>query len=133
MLYVGLLMFICFYIYAVMGVELFAEGQPDEYGTLHEAFFSLFRSLTCEDWTDLRYDGLPHGNYWVVTAFHVTWITIGTFLLINLVVGAILNNYQEVHDAQKKKTASPPESLDERIAVLSKELNQLLEQKLSQA
>ena len=132
MVYVGLLMFLCFYIYAVMGVELFAEGQPNEYGPLHEAFFSLFRSLTCEDWTDLRYAGLPHGNYWVVTVFHVSWITIGTFLLINLVVGAILNNYQEVHDAQKKKVASPPESLDERISALSKELNQLLEQKLSQ-
>ena len=133
MVYIGLLMFICFYIYAVMGVELFGEGQPNEYGTLHEAFFSLFRSLTCEDWTDLRYDGLPHGNYWVVTAFHVTWITVGTFLLINLVVGAVLNNYQEVHANQKKKVSSPPESLDERIAALSKELNQLLEQKLNRA
>jgi voltage-gated sodium channel len=133
MLYVGLLMFICFYIYAVMGVELFAAGQPNEYGTLHEAFFSLFRSLTCEDWTDLRYAGLDSNNYWVVTIFHVSWICIGTFLLINLVVGAVLNNYQEVHEEQKTNEAVAPEGLDERIATLSKELNQLLEQKLSQA
>ena len=129
MVYIGLLMFICFYIYAVLGVELFAEGQPNEYGTLHEAFFSLFRSLTCEDWTDLRYNGLPNGNYWVVTAFHVTWIMIGTFLLINLVVGAVLNNYQTVHDSEKGKDLSET-SLDEKIAALSKELNSLLELKI---
>ena len=132
MVYIAMLMVICFYIYAVMGVELFGDGQPDNYGSLHEAFFSLFRSLTCEDWTDLRYEGIPHGNYWVVTAYHVTWIMIGTFLLINLVVGAVLNNYQEVHESEKCKDATP-ESLDARIAELSKELNQLLEQKLKKS
>lgn len=133
MVYIALLMFICFYIYGVLGVELFRHGQPMEYGSLHEAFFSLFRSLTCEDWTDLRYNGLPHGNYWIVTAFHVTWIMISTFLLINLVVGAVLNNYQEAHANElKKNKALAPETLDSRIAALSKELNELLEQKLSQ-
>lgn len=134
MMYIALLMFICFYIYAVLGVELFGIGQPMEYGTLHESFFSLFRSLTCEDWTDLRYEGLPHGNYWAVTIYHVTWIMISTFLLINLVVGAVLNNYQEAHTQEiKKKQEAEPESLDSKIAQLSKELNQLLEQKLSQS
>ena len=134
MMYIALLMFICFYIYAVLGVELFGAGQPAEYGTLHEAFFSLFRSLTCEDWTDLRYNGLPYGNYWVVTVFHVTWIMISTFLLINLVVGAVLNNYQEAHTQElKKQQEAEPESLDKKIAQLSKELNQLLEQKLAQS
>jgi len=131
MVYIALLMGICFYIYAVLGVELFSKGQPMEYGTLHEAFFSLFRSLTCEDWTDLRYEGLPHGNYWVVTIFHVTWIMISTFLLINLVVGAVLNNYQLVHEVERKKEFTG-ETLDMRIAELSKELNQLLELKLNQ-
>lgn len=131
MVYIALLMFICFYIYAVLGVELFSKGQPAEYGTLHEAFFSLFRSLTCEDWTDLRYNGLPHGNYWVTTLFHVSWIMISTFLLINLVVGAVLNNYQEVHAIEKRqKDELEPETLDMRIAAVSKELNELLEQRM---
>lgn len=134
MLYIAVLMSICFYLYAVLGVELFGKGQPMEYGTLHEAFFSLFRSLTCEDWTDLRYDGLPHGNYWIVTIYHVSWIMLSTFLLINLVVGAVLNNYQEVHNQELKRHGGEgeSESLDARIARLSKELNLLLEEKLSQ-
>ena len=57
------------YIYAIMGVTLFKNrsykhsehleltlSNPDPYGDLGEAFFSLFRILTVEDWTDLRYN-----------------------------------------------------------------------------
>ena len=91
-----------------------------EYGTLHEAFFSLFRSLTCEDWTDLRYDGLPHGNYWIVTVYHVSWIMLSTFLLINLVVGAVLNNYQEVQPgtqaARRRGQSRIPRRPDHRLS-----------------
>ena len=39
----------------------------------------------------------------VITTYHVTWFIISAFLLLNLVVGAILNNYQVVMDAQKKE------------------------------
>lgn len=131
MVYVGLLMFISFYIYAVMGVELFGKTQPGEFGNLQEAFFTLFRMLTCDAWIDLRKAGLEHGNYWLVTGYHVSWIMISTFLLINLVVGAVLNNYQTVHDMEKMKETCNGD-LDGRIAELSRELSQLLQQKLSQ-
>lgn len=118
MLYIFLLMLIAFYVYALIGVELFggsqqagtltATGDPwENYETLHEAFFSLFRSMTCEDWTDLRYEGINAGNnYWVVTIYHVSWIVISTFLMINLVVGAILSNYQAVIDDEAKSETS---------------------------
>lgn len=132
MAYVGLLMLISFYIYAVMGVELFGKTQPGEFGNIHEAFFTLFRMLTCDAWSDLRYAGLEHGNYWLVTVYHVSWIMISTFLLINLVVGAVLNNYQTVHDIETIKKSCNGD-LDGRIAELSRELSQLLQQKLGQS
>ena len=124
MMYIALLMFICFYVYAVMAVELFGATQV-EYATLHEAFFSLFRSLTAEDWTDLRYDGVTAGNYWLVTTFHVSWILLSTFLLVNLVVGAVINNYQEVQEIEKHAKSSASD-LDKRIMELSRELESLL-------
>jgi len=31
-------------------------NSPDPFGTLGEAVFTLFRELTGEDWTDLRYN-----------------------------------------------------------------------------
>ncbi len=130
MTYIALLMFISFYIYAVMGVELFGEAQPVEFGNLQESFFTLFRILTCDAWAELRGACLEHGNYWAVTAYFVSWVTISTFLLINLVVGAVLNNYQIVHEKEKMKNMTP-ESVDQRIAELSKELSELLQHKLS--
>lgn len=129
MAYIALLMFICFYIYAVMGVEMFGKVLPAEFGSLQEAFFTLFRVLTCDAWAELRGAGLEHGNYWVVTAYFVSWVMVSTFLLINLVVGAVLNNYQVVHEKEKMKGLSA-EDLDLRIIELSRELSQLLQHKL---
>lgn len=121
--YTGLFFGIFIYIYAVMGVMLFKfqdyansayqaaqEGYPDPYGTLSEASFTLFRILTGEDWTDLRYHLLEFSSYpdWVVTAYHVSWMVLAAFLLINLVIGAVINNYDEV--MRKEREALKNES-----------------------
>jgi len=87
-------------------------NAPDPYGNLSEAWFSLFRILTGEDWTDIRYNllvasdlGLININKTVITAFHVIWYILSSFLLLNLLVGAILNNYQIIMDEERKKKA----------------------------
>jgi len=104
MSYIALLMAIVFFIYGVIGVQLFGEKQP-EFATLHESLFTLFRALTAEDWTDVRYDGIDeHGyNYWLVTGYHVSWILLSTIIMINLVIGAILDNYQIVQREEARR------------------------------
>lgn len=129
--------FIFLYLFAILGVSLFrlpdpatlqgaelvqyeqyiAEAphapanSPDPYGTLHESMYTLFRAMTGDDWSDLRYNLLTAAQHnvvkvspTVITTYHVSWFIISAFLLLNLVVGAILNNYQIVMDAQKKQT-----------------------------
>ena len=122
------------YLYAVIGVTLFklpdynsaqpslqtkldtyAElapnapvVSPDPYGSLDETMFTLFRILTGEDWTDLKYnldkaaelEIIPTSKM-VVNAYHVSWFILSAFLLLNLVVGAILNNYQVIMEETK--------------------------------
>lgn len=110
--YSGVLFFVFMYVYAVMGVSLFAQDKlsqvpnwtgntnVDPYGTLGEAMFTLFRILTGEDWTDLRYNLLaldPNIDV-IVTVYHVSWMILSAFLLVNLVVGAIVNNYDRTMD-----------------------------------
>ena len=129
-LFYNFMFFLIFmYLFGVMGVSLFtlpeAESldnqtkialldyiesvpnapviSPDPYGNLSETMFTLFRVLTGEDWTDLRYNliiasdkGLIVASSWVITAYHVLWYIVSAFLLLNLLVGAILNNYQIV-------------------------------------
>jgi voltage-gated sodium channel len=84
--------------------------SPEPYGSLDEAMFTLFRVLTGEDWTDVRYNllvasdlGLITPSATVVTLFHVFWYVISAFLLLNLLVGAILNNYSILMDEHRKK------------------------------
>lgn len=84
--------------------------SPDPYGSLHEAMFTLFRALTGEDWTDLRYNLVVASEYKLikvgptfVTAYHVLWFILSAFLLLNLVVGAIVNNYQLAIEESEKK------------------------------
>jgi voltage-gated sodium channel len=142
--YIAVLFLLIMYIYAVVGVTLFKNREyaksehlqltisnPDPYGDIGEAFFTLFRIMTGEDWTDLRYNLLnneytnkdgsttPNVSNTVVTIFHVSWMITAAYLLMNLVVGAIVNNFQLVLDARraqeeekrklKQGDSSPPE------------------------
>ncbi len=134
--YNGVFFFLFMYLFAIIGVSMFrlpdpatldAAGKaryeqlvaeapptptcsPDPYGTLGESMFTLFRALTGEDWTDLRYNlvkaheyGLVHASSPVITAFHVVWFILSAFLLLNLVVGAIVNNYQVIMEETREK------------------------------
>ena len=134
--YNGLFFFIFIYLFAIIGVSLFRlpnpeklEGEqlanyellmeeapptplisPDPYGSLTEAMFTLFRALTGEDWTDLRYNlvraselRVIHTSPVAITAFHIVWFILAAFLLLNLVVGAIVNNYQIIMEESRRK------------------------------
>lgn len=137
LIYNALFFIIFLYLFAIMGVTLFKLPQvnassspavmesmktmsliapnapgnsPEPYGTLHESMFTLFRVMTGDDWTDIRYNLLKaselkliHAPAFVITAFHVIWFCLSAFLLLNLVVGAIVNNYQVIMDEMRKK------------------------------
>lgn len=93
------------------------NNSPDPYGTLDEAMFTLFRALTGEDWTDLRYNletasdlGVIGVSKAFVTGFHVIWFVLSAFLLLNLVVGAIVNNYQMAMDDEEDRKKNDKEA-----------------------
>jgi voltage-gated sodium channel len=128
MKHIGLLAGLLFYTYAVIGVKLFGHATSplrSEYATIHEALFTLFRVLTGDAWAELRYKALEgeSGLAVSVTAYHVTWIILSTFILINLIVGAIVNNYQEVQNIEKSRHT---DTSDQRLEALVKELQELL-------
>jgi len=136
-MFYNLILFLIFvYLYAIAGVTMFKlpnvetlEGQakanyehlmevaphspnnsPDPFGSLGEAVFTLFRELTGEDWTDLRYNhitayecGVIKASPGVITAYHVSWFCLAAFLLLNLVTGAIINNYTIAIEEQEKR------------------------------
>jgi voltage-gated sodium channel len=125
MKYITMLAAIILFIYGVIGVKLFGAYMPKEYGSLHESFFTLFRVLTGDNWSDLRYAAEGQPWQWKNTFYHVSWIIVSTFLLINLIVGAVLNNYQEVQEAERNRHRKLDTS-DERLAELTAEMQAIL-------
>ena len=146
-MFYNLILFLIFvYLYAIAGVSMFRlpdpstlEGEqlanyekymevapnapsnsPDPFGDIGEAIFTLFRELTGEDWTDLRYNhitaseyGLIHVNSTVITTYHVSWFCLAAFLLLNLVTGAVINNYQIAIDEEDEKKKDKSDSSKE--------------------
>lgn len=130
--FISLLMGIFFYVYAVIGVSLFGEVQPENFGTLHEACFTLFQNVVGDDFGNMRNKTLELYNNWtVVTLYYTSWLGIGAFVLLNLVIGAIGNNFDEVREEIKlaKIHADGIVSLDEEILLASEKLNTLLKEK----
>lgn len=133
MKYVALLAAIMFYVYAVIGVKLFgAEGHPmhTHFGTIHEACFTLFRILTGDDWTQMRYELAQAGHpVAAFTTFQVSWILVATFLLVNLIVGAVINNYQKVQEIEQHRALAPDTS-ERRLRELVRELDAILQERV---
>jgi len=126
------LMIIIMYLYSIIGVILFraksqvitgAGSVGDPFGSVPEAMFSMFRVLTGEDWTDLRYDllvGQSGGGQLMITAFFISFYIIAAFLLINLVVGAVCNNYDNVINNLRREESEPDAVSDKNQEILQK-------------
>jgi voltage-gated sodium channel len=114
--YVGILLLLHFYIYAVMGTFLFAQNDPIRFGRLQYSMTTLFQVLTLEGWndvfntqllgSDVMYDdamkNLPEASGRVNTphpvaarAYFISFIMLGTMIMLNLFTGVIINAMQE--------------------------------------
>ena len=121
-LYIGLLIGLVMYLYAVLGVMLWKSNDPVMYGTLHAGLITLIQAMSGDDWTELFYTNLygcdhglqdghygqtgpgprcldPAGNRAVLGAgpslYFVTFHFVAGLLLVNLFIGAIMMALEE--------------------------------------
>jgi voltage-gated sodium channel len=109
---VVVLMSIIFYVYAVSGYHLFHEIDPTHWRTLGISLLSLFRIVTLEDWTDIMYAAMDH--YWWAWAYFVSFVILGTFVVVNLFIAVVINNLDEAKAEQLRELQAIP-SKDEVI------------------
>jgi voltage-gated sodium channel len=122
----AILLAIFTYIYAILGMTLFGANDP-HFATFREAVYTLFSSLTYQSWGDLRETHMHTHGFWVPTLYYASWILIGAMLLLNLVIGIIVNQYGEV-----KKEQAMEDHTQKRIGELLDELNFLIRQQAAQ-
>jgi len=123
--YISLLMGLQFYLYAVLGVIMFAETDPVYFGNLHWALVSLWQAATGDDWSDHLYTAafgchdLQTSDYaysigdnaakcaavkgegqglLLPTLYFVSFQILAGLMLLNLFVGAIMMAVQEAKD-----------------------------------
>lgn len=115
-----LLLSIFFYIYGVIGTMLFNEIAPEYFGTLHDSLLSLFQVITLESWASgvMRPILAEDPSSWW---YFVTFIMIGSFVIVNLFIGVIVNNVEE---ANREESPSPT---DIKLAEVQKELAEIKE------
>ena len=153
MFYVSILLFLLFYIYGTMAVFLFGENDPIHFRNLQTSILSLFRVVTLEDWTDVMYINMYGSNQYGYTAddlmkwnpvssesplwaavFFVSFVLIGTMIVLNLVIGVIMNSMDESNaeisikqEIEKRRNNPEPvrdglHDLQNRMEELSSEL-----------
>jgi voltage-gated sodium channel len=145
--YIGILLSVIFYIYATMGVFLFRYNDPVHFGNLQLSLLSLFRIVTLEDWTDIMYInmyGCDHAIWGYGAAegctdpraygfggalYFVTFVLIGTMIVLNLFIGVIMNSMDEAkRDAREEADrlgGLREKSLQEELEIVSDELSEL--------
>ncbi len=145
--YVSVLLFLLFYVYGVAAVFLFGKNDPIHFENLQLSLLTLFRVVTLEGWTELMYiqmygcaghgyDGKEalcmHSEAQPILGalFFVSFVLVGTMIILNLFIGVIMNGMTEAQeDAEKERAdaarkalgeAAPP--LDEELATISEQL-----------
>jgi voltage-gated sodium channel len=124
--YVGLLLGLMFYIYAIMGVHLFGAHDAKHFGTLPLASLTLFQIITLDNWSDV-FAAAKGTSPGAAAAFFVSFILLGTMIMLNLFIGVIMNSMSEMHDeldAQKKSRQPETDAgaTEEHLAAIERHL-----------
>ncbi len=103
--HVIMLMSIVVYIYAIMGYHLFHEHDPENWRSLGISVLTLFNIITLEGWTEIMYTAMElHSMAWM---YFVSFVVVGTFVVINLFIAIIINNLDEAKIERLRELEGP--------------------------
>jgi len=93
--WIAVLLCIVYYIFAVVGVNLFGVLYPEYFGDLWKAFFTLFQIMTLESWSSAIarpiMDGVPFSAF-----YFVSFILIATYTTLNIFIAIVVNTMNEI-------------------------------------
>lgn len=133
--YIGLLLGIYFYITSVMATTFFGSNDPFHFGNLQTSFISLFQVVTMEGWADIMQiqilgcdkmgyeDALkdmctaPSQSPILAPTFFITFIIVGTMIILNLFIGVIMKGMEEMQEElAAAKPSDPDDDLGDKLS-----------------
>jgi len=117
-LFIGALLLLVIFIYAVLGVLLFGANDPLYFGSLHISSISLFRCATMDAWSDMMYTNmfgcdkygysnnselctLPKARGWWAVAYFVSYTIVSSLVLLTLFIGVVTTTMGEAQEQQR--------------------------------
>jgi voltage-gated sodium channel len=117
----------------VAGVHLFATADPEDFGNLPAALFTLFQIVTLDNWGEFFNRASEKAPVLLVSAYFISFIVLGTMIILNLFIGIVMNSMAEMHkeleDAASGTTArKTPATLDADLENMERQLIELQSQ-----
>ncbi|XP_058852550.1 cation channel sperm-associated protein 3-like [Acipenser ruthenus] len=84
------------FVFAIMGYYFFGDpetGDPDNWGDLGSALFTLFSLVTVDGWTDLQ-SKLDVLGFTSSRIFTIVFILLGYFIFFNMFIGVVIMEIQ---------------------------------------
>lgn len=120
---VMVLLILVLYITSVMATLLFRDVAPDHFGSLGVSLFSLFQVMTLEGWPDIAAEVMASQPWaWV---FFVGFILLGTFMVLNLVIGVVVSSIQSKIESESPGHSPAELALLEEFDRLRREISDL--------
>lgn len=93
------------YIYAMLGWLIFADSDPDHYGSLGRAALSLFVLVTLDGLDESIRAGLALSPWSIL--YFASYVLLGSFVLVNVLIGVVLNSLDEARRLEGANTDPP--------------------------
>ena len=100
--WIAVLLMVIFYVFAVIGTNLFAVGYPEWFGTLGDTMFTLFQIMTLESWSSGIARPIIEEQPFAVIYF-VIFILIATYTTLNIFIAVVVNTMNENHMKEIEK------------------------------
>jgi voltage-gated sodium channel len=117
--YISLILFIFYYVFAIVAMLLFKVNDPHHFGNLHVSLLSLFRVATMDDWTDLMYINMfgcdqygydametecvaPEGWGYFSCVYFIVFVILGAQILLSLFIGVVTTAMAEAEVNAKR-------------------------------
>ncbi|MDO8838038.1 MAG: ion transporter [Parvibaculum sp.] len=111
-------LFLVFYVGAVLATKLFGQSFPDWFGTIGGSMYSLFQIMTLESWSMgiVRPVMEIYPYAWI---FFVPFIVMTSFMVLNLFIAIIVNSMQALHEEEHTRAQDERDRLAraERAAI----------------
>ncbi len=125
----ALLLIVIYYVFAVIGTNMFGEAFPEWFGDLGKSFYTLFQVMTLESWSMGISRPVMEVFPWAWVYF-VPFVIISAFVIVNIIVGVVDQTHRQAEDEDleersKREGLSPDDELLKQIAQLKEQVERV--------